>query len=150
MLPLLGRGLLIVTDEAVTDHCQDHPKMLWVMDASVESNIVPLATAPLPSAEDHCARGGRFGAHNVHENDPTPTSWRSETEIFGAFFNAGVRAFDVSDPFQPREIGHLVPPAPAGSPAGAIQMNDVFVDARGLIYAIDRFTGGLYVIERTA
>jgi hypothetical protein len=150
VIPLLGRGLLIVTDEAVTDHCQDHPKMLWVMDASVESNIVPLATAPLPPTADHCARGGRFGAHNVHENDPTPTSWRSETEIFGAFFNAGVRAFDVSDPFQPREIGHLVPPAPAGSAAGAIQINDVFVDARGLIYAIDRFTGGLYVIERTA
>lgn len=150
VLPLLGRGLLVVTDEAVTDQCRDHPKMLWVMDASVESNVVPIATAPLPSIKDHCSRGGRFGAHNVHENDPSSAAWHSESEIFGAFFNGGVRAYDLSDPFQPREIGHLIPPAPPGSPAGAVQINDVFVDAQGLIYAVDRFTGGLYVIERTA
>ncbi len=150
VLPLPARDLLIVTDEAVTDHCEDHPKMLWVMDSRVESNIVPLATAPLPPTEDHCRRGGRFGAHNVHENDPTPAAWQSDTEIFGSFFNAGVRAFDTSNPFQPREVGFLIPPAPHGSPAGAVQINDVYVDARGFVYALDRFTGGLYVIERTA
>jgi hypothetical protein len=36
---------------------------------------------------------------------------------------------------------------PPGSPARAAQTNDVFVDERGLVYAVDRFTGGLYVIE---
>jgi hypothetical protein len=65
----------------------------------------------------------------------------------GAFFNGGVRAFEVTNPFQPKEVGYLVPDAPVGSPAGAAQMNDVFVDDRGILYAVDRFTGGLYVIE---
>jgi hypothetical protein len=36
-----------------------------------------------------------------------------------------------------------------GSPAGAAQMNDVYVDENRVIYAIDRFTGGLYIMELT-
>ena len=149
VLPLLARGLLAVTDEAVTDGCQDHPKPTWLMDASCETNIVPISTMPLPPAEEFCGRGGRFGSHNLHENDPSPTAWHSEDELVGAFFSAGIRAYDIRNPFQPREIGHLVPPPPAGSPAGSIQMNDVYADENGLMYAVDRFTGGLYVIERT-
>jgi hypothetical protein len=35
------------------------------------------------------------------------------------------------------------------APAGAIQINDVFVDERQVVYAVDRFTGGLYTLEMT-
>jgi hypothetical protein len=146
VLPLFDRGLLAVTDESILDGAEDHPKMLWIMDGSVETNVVPIATAPAPPSELRSA-GGRYGTHNLHENEPVETAFHSETLLFGAFFNAGVRAFDVSDPFRPRLAGELRPGAPAGSPAGAIQMNDVYVDENGIIYAIDRFTGGLYVIE---
>ena len=149
MVPLFERGLLAVTDEAVTDGCPDHPKLLWIVDASHETNLVPIATAPLPPAAEHCGRGGRFGAHNLHENDPVPTAWQSEDELVGAFFNAGVRVYDIRDPFQPREVAYAVPPRPPGSPAGAVQINDVYVDERGLVYALDRFSGGLYILERT-
>lgn len=148
VLPLFERGLLAVTDEAVMDGCGDHPKLLWLLEASYEPNLVPIATAPLPPAEEYCGRGGRFGAHNLHENDPVPTAWHSEEELIGAFFNAGVRVYDIRDPFHPRETGHLVPPAPPGSPAGAVQVNDVYADEQGIIYAVDRFSGGLYLIER--
>lgn len=148
VLPLFERGLLAVTDEAIVDGCGDHPKLLWLLEASYEPNLVPIATAPLPPAEEYCGRGGRFGAHNLHENDPVPTAWHSEEELIGAFFNAGVRVYDIRDPFHPRETGHLVPPAPPASPAGAVQVNDVYADEQGIIYAVDRFSGGLYVIER--
>jgi hypothetical protein len=30
---------------------------------------------------------------------------------------------------------------------GSIQFNDVFIDERGIVYAVDRFAGGLYVLE---
>jgi hypothetical protein len=40
-----------------------------------------------------------------------------------------------------------VPPAPAMSPAGAIQLNDCFVDERKIVYTVDRFSGGLYILE---
>jgi hypothetical protein len=28
-----------------------------------------------------------------------------------------------------------------------VQLNDVFVDERGVVYTVDRFTGGLYILE---
>ena len=145
-VPLFGRGLLAVTDEAVRDGGADWPKPLWLMDISVETNPTILGTAPLP-VEELRHRGGRVGAHNLHENDPADAAWRSDDVVVGAFFNGGVRAYDVRDPFHPREIAHLIPAAPPGSPAGAAQVNDVFIDELGLVYAVDRFTGGLYVIE---
>jgi hypothetical protein len=40
-----------------------------------------------------------------------------------------------------------VPPAPAGAPAGTVQINDVFVDDRGVVFAVDRHAGGLYALE---
>jgi hypothetical protein len=45
------------------------------------------------------------------------------------------------------EIAYFVPGAPKLSPAGAVQLNDVFVDERRIVYTVDRFTGGLYVLE---
>jgi hypothetical protein len=44
-------------------------------------------------------------------------------------------------------VAYHVPAAPRGSRAGAVQINDVFVDERGVVYAVDRFAGGLYVLE---
>ena len=45
--------------------------------------------------------------------------------------------------------GSFVPEAPAGSRVGAAQINDVYVDENRLVYAVDRFAGGLYVLEMT-
>ena len=55
--------------------------------------------------------------------------------------------YDTSNPYRVEEIAYYVPGAPKLSPAGAIQLNDVFVDERQLVYTVDRFTGGLYVLE---
>ena len=68
--------------------------------------------------------------------------------IYATWFNAGVRVFDISDAASPREIAYYVPEAPPGR--SSIQFNDILVDANGLIYATDRFRGGLYILERTA
>jgi hypothetical protein len=147
VLPLFSRDLLIVSDECVLDDGADWPKLVWVLDNRVETNPVPIGTFPAPPYDAFAKRGGRFGAHNLHENLPVPTSWRSDSIIVGTFFNAGVRAYDVSDPFQVKEIAYFVPGAPRLSPVGAIQLNDCFVDDRGLVFTVDRFVGGLYVLE---
>ena len=44
-------------------------------------------------------------------------------------------------------VRSFVPKAPALAPRGTIQLNDVFVDERGIVYTIDRHVGGLYVLE---
>ncbi|MBI4206907.1 MAG: hypothetical protein HY527_17945 [Betaproteobacteria bacterium] len=149
VMPLLERGFLIITDECVKDNGEDWPKLGWVVDARVESNLVPVATLPLPPAEVFTKRGGRFGAHNLHENLPGPCSFRSENIVFGTFFNGGMRVYDVSNPYQPREIGYFVPGAPKLSPKGSAQINDVWVDENRIVYTVDRFTGGLYTLEPT-
>ena len=33
------------------------------------------------------------------------------------------------------------------SKINSIQLNDVFVDERGIVYTVDRFSGGLYILE---
>ena len=147
VLPLFERDLLIVTDESVVDDAKDWPKLIWVIDGRDETNPVPIATCPVDDVEDYARRGGRFGAHNIHENVPVPTSWHSDRYILGTFFNGGLRAYDIANPYQPREVGAFVPPAPRGASTGAIQLNDVFVDERQVVYTVDRHAGGLYILE---
>ena len=149
VVPLFDRGLLVVSEEAVgSETCEDWPKLVWVMDAREESNPVIISTFPMPPKEEFVQKGGRFGAHNIHENQPVPTSWRSDTLVVGAYFSAGVRVHDISDPFRPEEVAHFIPPTPQGQPQP--QINDVYVDEAGLVYAIDRIRGGLYILELEA
>jgi len=147
LLPLFDRNLWIVSDECVQDNGADWPKLVWVIDSRNEKNPVPIGTFPAPPYDAFAKRGGRFGAHNLHENLPIPTSFCSDTLIIGSFFNAGVRVYDTTDPYQVQEVAYFVPGAPKLSPAGAIQLNDVFVDERRIVYTMDRFTGGLYILE---
>ncbi|TMH58464.1 MAG: hypothetical protein E6H53_10750 [Betaproteobacteria bacterium] len=137
-----GALVLDIADKA-------HPKLVWMLDARMESNPVPISTLPPAPHATFARRGGRFGAHNLHENLPVPTSWSSDQIVIGTFFNAGVRAYDIGDPFQPREVAYFVPGAPARSPAGSIQLNDVYVDERRIVYTVDRYAGGLYILEMT-
>jgi len=149
VLPLFGRKLLIVSDECVRDDGIDWPRLVWVVDGRNERNPVPISTFPAPPVDAFIKRGGRFGAHNLHENQPGPTSFRSEQIIIGTFFNAGVRAYDIANPYQPQEIAYYVPEAPKLSRSGAIQLNDVYVDEKRIVYTVDRHAGGLYILEMT-
>ncbi len=151
-LPLLDRDLLVVLDEAVLDNTEDGLKFVWVMDSRELSNPISIATFPTPNEADYARKGGHFGPHNLHEN--RPGSFVSSELIFATYQNAGVRAFDISDPYRPTEVAAFVPPAPEkmmdrrpGRPR-VIQSCDVFVDASGLIFAND-YNAGLFILERT-
>src|SRR6202000_118836 len=104
-----------VADECVMDDGADWPKLTWVLDARNETNLVPISTLPMPPFDTYARRGARCGSHNLHENRPGETSFRSDTLIFATFFNGGVRVFDTSNPLQPKEVAGFVPAAPAGS-----------------------------------
>ncbi|WP_181703129.1 LVIVD repeat-containing protein [Chthonobacter albigriseus] len=148
-LPLPDRDLLVVADEAVLDEEADGRKHTWIFDVRAPSNPVSIATLPTPDEADYPRKGGHFGPHNLHEN--RPGSFVSSSLIFATWQNAGIRAFDISDPYRPKETGALVPAAPhrmidrRPRPA-VIQSADVFVDAAGLIYATD-YNAGLEIIE---
>lgn len=149
-LPLPGRDLLIVVDEAVLDQKEDGEKPIWVFDNRVKSNPISIATFPEPADRDYVALGGHFGPHNIYEN--RPSGLVSETLIFATYQNAGLRVFDISDKFRPVEVAACVPPSPAKlvdpRPNRPLVLHsaDVFVDRNGICYLTD-FGAGLYTVE---
>lgn len=149
-LPLPGRGLMFVVEEALFDHCGDGVKRNWIYDIREPTNPVTIASAPLPSDADYKSKPGQFGPHNLYEN--RSEGYQSEELIFVSYQNAGVRVYDISDPFRPEEVAACVPPAPAKmidpTPRAhpVIDTVDVCVDKQGLVYATD-FSAGLYIME---
>ena len=139
-LPLPGRGLVVATDEQVTDGPHAPRRAIHVLDVSGAGPAM-LAQCPHPDGFDHLPL--RFGAHNLHENQPG--SYRSERLVFATYFSAGVRVYDLADPGHPAEVAHWIPEPPPGQPVA--QVNDLFVDAGGLVWVTDRIGGGLYVLE---
>ncbi len=147
VVPFFNRELMVVTQEAVRQGGEDYPKLVWLMDIRDETKPVIMGTLPMPDTEDFFNRPGRFGAHNIYENQPGPTCYFSDTLVFGTFFNAGVRVYDTSNPFQPQEVAYFVPQIPEGAPSNGI--NDVYLDENGIMYVVDRIKGGLYILELT-
>jgi hypothetical protein len=149
-LPLADRKLLVVADEATTVNCGNGIPRVWIVDVRHPANPVPISTLPIPNEVDYCKKGGKFGPHNLHEN--RPGSFQSSDLIFATYLNAGVRVYDIRDPFHPSEVAHYVPPAPArmidtrpNSPK-VVQSGDLFVDSHGLIYLTDP-NAGLHILQ---
>jgi hypothetical protein len=152
-LPLTDRGLLVVADEAVRDIDVEGIKHIWVFDIRAADNPISIATVPIPSDQDYYKKGGHFGPHNLWEN--RPDAYQSSRYVFATYQNAGLRLFDLENPYRPEEIGHIVPPPPAfsmDSRAAGIQQilhtADLAVDRNGLVYLTD-FNAGLYIAEWT-
>jgi hypothetical protein len=151
-LPLPDRDLLVVADEATTVNCANGVPRIWLVDVREPANPIPIATLPVPSEADFCQKGGKFGPHNLHEN--RPGSFQSSELIFATFLNAGVRAYDISNQYQPEEVAHYVPPAPSSlvdtrpNAPRVIQSGDLFVDRDGLIYLTDP-NAGMHILEFT-
>src|SRR5712671_2391212 len=106
-LPLPGRNLAVVADEANAEQCAKGTFHTFVLDVRAPENPVPISTLPTPRDRDYCSLG-TFGPHNLHEN--RPGSMQSEEIIFATYNNAGVRIFDIRDQFSPKELAYWVPP----------------------------------------
>jgi hypothetical protein len=162
VLPLWDRNLLYVSSEAQKEKCQDdgfnfaglidnanpaHPRLI-----SIFPTPVPPADAPY---KDFCDKGGRFGPHNTNQEIHNPAIEQPGKLIDVAWFNAGLRIFDISDPRLPKEVGYFMPPErsnmPSQSGAHASDINwseELAVDARGNIFMNDD-KWGLFVLRYT-
>lgn len=149
-LPLPDRDLVVVVDESVRDEIADGIKYTWLFDVRDKSNPVSISTLPTPREIDYAHKGAHFGPHNIHEN--RPGSFVSSDIVFVTYQNAGMRVFDISNAYEPKEIGALVPPRPTKlmdtrpGRAQVIQTADVFVDKNQLMYVTDT-NAGLYIME---
>jgi hypothetical protein len=162
VLPLWDRKLDYVSSEAMKPECKDdgmnfagmvdnanpaHPRLISIFPS-------PRPPKGLPYT-DYCNKGGRFGPHNTSQEIHNPAVMHPGKIMFVAWFNAGMRVFDVSDPFLPTEIGYFIPPERPGLPdktgAHASPINwseELAQDARGNIYLNDD-KWGTFVLRYT-
>ena len=149
-LPLPGRQLAVIADEANAQACAKGLFHTFVLDVRAPGNPVPIATLPTPRDRDWCASPGTFGPHNLHEN--RPGSLRTEDTIFATYNNAGVRVFDIKDQFAPKEIASWISPVPARliDPRPNIALDaktaDIYVTPEGLMFVSD-WNAGMHVLE---
>ena len=149
-LPLPGRKLAVILDEANAQKCAKGLFHTFVLDMRAPENPVPISTLPTPNDRDYCASPGTFGPHNMHEN--RPGSYQSEELIFVTYNNAGVRIFDISNQFSPKEVAYWVPPVPTKliDPRPNIALDaktaDIYVTKEGLMFVSD-WNAGMHVLE---
>jgi hypothetical protein len=154
------RNFVVVTNEQIKNECQEPRQFVWFVDVTVERFPASVSTWGVPEASgDFCSRGGRFGTHASNESFTDIFYGRL---MFFSHFNAGVRAVDIRDPYHPREAAYYIPPITKNTDPRcvtledgkercrtAIQTNNVEVDGRGYIYAVDRANTGLHILELT-
>jgi hypothetical protein len=154
----LPRRYAFVVDEAGAAEdlapCRGVRSKSYMFDITNEARPVPVSTWQVPAAA-FCSKGGRFGPHQQAETVNGRLNRFENKLAWVAYFNAGVRLVDLSDPYNLREAGYYVPEPNATShpieegQATAIQINDVDLDDRGLAYASDRTGAGLFILEYT-
>ena len=159
------RNIVAIVNESTANECREAHQMVYFADITTETepHIISNYHVDPRSALDelggnYCEIGGRFGAHSSHENLKNPYG---NQVLFVAYFNAGIRAVDVRNPWSPRELGYYVPRVNPRTDQRcvvtdgvesckiAIQTNNLEVDQRGYVYAVDRANSGMHIVELT-
>jgi hypothetical protein len=152
------RDFVFLVSEAIANECRESRHASFVIDITTETRPFGVATFQVPESSGHyCRRGGRFGPHSSSESF-APIFYRKL--VFVAYFNGGVRAVDVRNPYAPREAAYYIPATTertaercvtngTRSCKVAIQTNNVEADERGFIYLADRANTGLHIVRLT-
>jgi hypothetical protein len=153
------RDFVVVTSESTANECQEFRHLTFIVDVTTEAKPFSVANYQVPETPgDFCHRGGRFGPHATNESF---TDIYYKRLVFISYFNAGVRAVDIRDPYNPREVGFFIPAVTPNTDQRcitvggveqckvAIQTNNVEVDDRGFIYIVDRANTGMHILEVT-
>jgi hypothetical protein len=151
------RDVVVLVSESLKNECQEVRQLTFLVDVTDAARPQAVSTFEVPQG-DFCTRGGRFGPHSSNESF-TPIYYGKL--VFLAYFNAGVRAVDIRDPFHPREAAFYVPSVTPNTDKRcvtvsgaercktAIQTNNLEVDDRGYVYIVDRANTGLHILELT-
>ncbi len=157
-VPLTKRPIVVVNSEAIAENCSEPLGYAGIVDIKDETRPRLISLFPLPHppagmpVRNFCEHPGRFGPHNQHQPQFQDVLFQDEDLVFLTYFNAGLRAFDISDERMPKEIGYFIAPDPqvrrGPLPAGglATQSEDVVIDRRENIFVSDK-NHGIYVLK---
>jgi hypothetical protein len=153
------RDIVMIVDEQIRNACQEPRQMAWFVDVTIEAHPMIISNFQVAEASGNfCSRGGRFGTHASNES-MAPIFYKKV--VFLSYFNAGVRAVDIRDPYHPKEIAYFIPSITEttdkrcitingqDSCKVAIQTNNVETDDRGYVYMVDRANTGMHILELT-
>ena len=155
------RDFIILVNEAGggsgLDTCTGNRQLVYFVDITTESKPMGIANFQVPEASGNfCNRGGRFGSHASSESF-LPSFYGKV--ILVSWFNAGVRAIDIREPFSPKEVGFYIPATTKNTDVRCttisgqeickfvIQTNNVELDSRGFIYIVDRANTGMHILQ---
>jgi hypothetical protein len=105
---------VVATHEALEADCRENYHTPYMMDVADPKNPKIIGFFPRPDAPpdapytDFCFARGRFGSHNTQCWLAPGASNPAIVAI--AWFNAGIRVFDIADPTAPKEVAWFVPP----------------------------------------
>ena len=174
VLPLPGRDLVVATNEGERFQTFDTAALRRANQAQPMNNLhmidvrdprrpTLIAEFPYPKVPENfpyrnfneawLGVQGPFGPHNVHEPMPgKPWLDQRGDRVYCCYFAAGLRVYDVSDPYYIKEIAYFIPPNPPmekhpflPGPVMAIT-EDIVVDDRGYIY-ITCNGDGMYILR---
>ncbi|MBN1630906.1 MAG: hypothetical protein JW990_14175 [Thermoleophilia bacterium] len=185
-MPLSQRPLAIMTSEGerfplftpeIVQGGAQPANFIGMVDVSDPSDPTLIAVFPYPEVPEGFPYknfneiggfAGPFGPHNIHEPHDNPALEDRNDRLYCCYFHAGLRVYDISDRFVPKEIAYYIPPNPKKwlfgepmdpkdphfdlfqQPPGPMiaTTEDIVVDKRGNIF-IDTFHDGIYVLRCT-
>jgi hypothetical protein len=179
VMPLSQRPYAIMTtegerysyfsEEITTRHGAQPLNVLGVVDIHDPTDPTLISIFPYPEIPDGWpyrnfneipgVGAGPFGPHNIHEPHYDPNLEDRNDRIYCCYFHAGLRVYDISDPFVPREIAYFIPPDPEAwafnNETGDLfpgpnlaTTEDVLVDNRGNIF-VGTSHQGMYALRCT-
>jgi len=167
------RDVMLLASEATADgvagRCNEAPHATYMLDITVENSMTsppgtriqhdiyqgPMTVSTMwvnPAFGEryprgnYCGRGARFGTHSTDENFESPLYGKLATI---AYFNGGVRLYDIREPYTPSQVAFYVPEANAKTNPAGYMTNNVEVDNRGYVYIVDRNGAGMDILQLT-
>ncbi len=159
VIPYWDKGLIYVNGEPKIQMCGESISANIMVQNADPTKPYMMSTFPIPKVPDgyawdnFCDRPGRFGPHNVNNEIHNQDVMQPNDLIHLAYFNAGVRVYDVNEPRLPEEVGWFLPGDPATpkrSQSGYMPISitqEVLIDTRGNIFTSG--ATGMYVLRNS-
>jgi hypothetical protein len=142
-------SLLLLTDE----HFSCPPGFGQVLDISNPKNMMVLSTYQVEGITDQYDHAtGKFTCKQGQQSAHLPFfDPRGHGALFyQAWYDQGLRAVDISNPFKPKEVGYFISPDFSIPQQVGRHIREAYVDpATNLIYVTDGNGGGVTVVRYT-